>query len=77
MVIVSYFVGLRFYPIKYETGKIVLYIALAVTLLFISMLLEGENKFLNATLDTILLLIFFAVTEIRDKFFTLLFKKGQ
>ncbi len=77
MVIVSYFVGLRFYPIKYETGKIVLYIALAVTLLFISMLLEGENKFLNAALDTILLLIFFAVTEIRDKFFTLLFKKGQ
>lgn len=77
MVIVSYFVGLRFYPIKYETGKIVLYIALAVTLLFVSMLLEGENKFLNATLDTILLLIFFAVTEIRDKFFTLLFKKGQ
>ena len=77
MVIVSYFVGLRFYPIKYETGKIVLYIALAVTLLFISMLLEGENKFLNAALDTILLFIFFAVTEIRDKFFTLLFKKGQ
>jgi len=77
MVIVSYFVGLRFYPIKYETGKIVLYIALAVALLFISLLLEGENKFLNAALDTILLLIFFAVTEIRDKFFTLLFKKGQ
>jgi O-antigen/teichoic acid export membrane protein len=77
MVIVSYFVGLKFYPIKYETGKIFIYIVLAVALLFISMLLEGENKFLNAALDTLLLLIFFAVAEIRDKFFTLLFKRGQ
>jgi hypothetical protein len=41
------------------------------------MLLEGDNKVLNAALDTLLLLIFFAVAEIRDKFFTLLFKRGQ
>lgn len=76
MVIVSYFVGLKFYPIKYETGKISLYIILAVALLFISRLLEGEDKFLSSALDTLLLLIFFAVAEIRDKFFTLLFKRG-
>ncbi len=77
MVIISYYVGLKYYPVKYETGKIVAYIALAIALLFISMLLEGDNKFLNAALDTLLLLIFFAVAEIRDKFFTLLFKRGQ
>jgi len=41
------------------------------------MMLEGENKFLNAALDTLLLLIFFAVVEIKDRFFTLLFKRGQ
>jgi hypothetical protein len=69
-------VGLKYYPIKYETGKIFIYIVLAVALLFVSVLLEGENKFLNASLDTLLLLIFFAVAEIRDKFFTLLFKRG-
>jgi O-antigen/teichoic acid export membrane protein len=77
MVIISYFVGLKYYPIKYETGKIFLYIVLAVALLFVSVLLEGDNKFLNAALDTLLLLIFFAVAEFRDKFFSLLFKKGQ
>jgi len=77
MVIVSYFVGLKYYPIKYETSKIFLYIVLAVALLFVSMLLEGENKFLNAALDTLLLLIFFAVAEIKDKFFTLLFKREK
>ena len=77
MVIVSYFVGLKYYPIKYETGKIFLYIVLAVALLFVSKLLEGENKFLNIAVDTLLLLIFFAVAEIKDKFFTLLFKREK
>ncbi|MDD3736531.1 MAG: polysaccharide biosynthesis C-terminal domain-containing protein [Bacteroidales bacterium] len=76
MVIVSYFVGLKYYPIKYETGKIFLYIVLAVALLVVSMLLEGENKIVNIAVDTLLLLIFFAVAEIKDKFFTLLFKRG-
>ncbi len=77
MVIVSYFVGLKFYPIKYETGKIFIYIVLAVALLFVSILLECDNKFLNTALDTLLLFIFFAAAEIRDKFFTLLFKRGS
>jgi len=76
MVIVSYFVGQKHYPLKYETGKIFLYIVLAVALLFISMLLAVENKIINAVIDTVLLFIFFAVAEIRDKFFTLLFKRG-
>lgn len=77
MVIVSYFVGQKYYPIKYETGKIFMYIVLAISLLPVSGLLSGENKILNAALDTLLLLIFFAVAEIRDKFFTLLFKRGK
>jgi O-antigen/teichoic acid export membrane protein len=77
MVIVSYFVGLKYYPIKYEIGKIFLYIVLAVALLFVSMLLEGENKFFNAALDTLLLFIFFAVAEIKDRFFSLLFKRDK
>ena len=77
MVIVSYFVGQKYYPIKYETGKIFMYIVLAVALLFVSMLLAGENKILNTVIGTLLLFIFFAVAEIRDKFFTLLFKRGS
>lgn len=76
MVIISYFVGRKYYPINYETGRIFVYIVLAVALLFVSILLEGENKILNAALDTLLLLIFFAVAEIRDRFFTLLFKRS-
>jgi len=76
MVLVSYFVGQKLYPVKYETGKILLYIALAVALLGVSGLLEGENKIVNIVLDTVLLMIFFAVAEIKDQFFTLMFKRG-
>jgi len=76
MVLVSYFVGQKLYPVKYETGKILLYIALAVGLLVVSRLIEGENKIVNIVLDTVLLMIFFAVAEIKDQFFTLMFKRG-
>jgi O-antigen/teichoic acid export membrane protein len=76
MVVVSYFVGQKLYPVKYETGKIMLYIALAVGLLVVSGLLEGENKIVNIVVDTLLLMIFFAVAEIKEQFFTLMFKRG-
>ncbi len=76
MVLVSYFVGRKIYPVKYETGKILLYIALAVGLLFVSGLLAGENKIVNIVVDTVLLMIFFAAAEIKDQFFTLMFKRG-
>jgi len=77
MVGVSYLVGQKYYPIKYESGKIFMYIALAIVLLFVSRLLEGGNIIINMAVDTLLLFIFFAVAEIRDKFFTLLFKRGS
>lgn len=76
MVAVSYLVGQKYYPIKYESGKIFMYIALAVLLLFVSRLLEGRNIIINTVVDTVLLFIFFAFAEIRDRFFTLLFKRG-
>jgi O-antigen/teichoic acid export membrane protein len=77
MVTVSYFVGQKYYPIKYESGKIFMYISLALVFLLISRILEGENIIINTAVDTLLLFLFFAVAEIRDKFFTLMFKRGS
>jgi O-antigen/teichoic acid export membrane protein len=77
MVAVSYAVGMKYYPIKYETLKIVLYIALAVALLALSRLLAPENKITGIVFDTMLLLIFFAVAEIKDRYFSLLFKRDK
>jgi len=76
MVLVSYFVGQKIYPVKYETVKIILYIALAVGLLVVSGLLAGENDIVNIVIDTVLIMIFFAAAEIKDQFFTLMFKRG-
>lgn len=77
MVLISYAVGQRFYPIKYETGKIMMYIILAVGLIVASRLLSGSHKILNITVDTLLIMIFFAVAEIKDRYFSLLFKRGK
>lgn len=77
MVAVSYAVGMKYYPIKYETLKIVLYIALAVALLAMSRLLAPENKITGIVFDTMLLLSFFAVAEIKDRYFSLLFKRDK
>jgi predicted ferric reductase len=77
MVLVSYFIGQKLYPIKYETWKIIFYILLAVVLLFMSRIVSGDSENMNIILDTALLFIFFAVIEIKDKIFTLFFKKGK
>jgi len=53
-----------------------MYLALAVLLLFVSRVLEGRNIIINTVVDTVLLFIFFTFAEIRDRFFTLLFKRG-
>jgi hypothetical protein len=77
MVLVSYFIGQKLYPVKYETWKIMSYIVLAVGLLFMSRIVSGDNENMNIVFDTALLFIFFAVVEIKDNFFTLFFRRRK
>jgi len=77
MVLVSYIIGQKLYPIKYQTGRIFFYIALAVALLFISSLVEGQNKIFNIIKDTILMMIFLGTVEVQDKFFSLFFRRRR
>ncbi len=76
MVVISYLVGQRIYPIAYETRKIMLYIALAIGLLIVSRLTATEYKIVNIVVDTLLLLSFFAVAEKKDRFFSILFNRS-
>jgi len=46
-------------------------------LLFMSRIVSGNIENMNIVLDTALLFIFFAVVEIKDKFFTLLFRRRK
>ena len=77
MVIVSYLIGQKLYPIKYEIWNITFYILLAVVLLFMSGIVSGESEKMNIILDTVLLFIFFAVVELKDNFFTLFFRREK
>jgi len=77
MVMVSYAVGQKYYPIKYETGRIIMYITLAIGLVVASRQLSTGHRILNIALDTMLLMVFFAVAEIKDRFFSLLFNRGK
>ncbi len=76
MVVISYLVGQKIYPIGYETGRILSYILLAVVLLLLARVTAVENKIVNITVDTLLLFSFFAVAEKRDRFFSILFNRG-
>jgi O-antigen/teichoic acid export membrane protein len=77
MVVVSYILGQKLYPIRYQTGRIFFYIALAILLLFISGFIEGHNKILNIVKDTVLLMIFLGTVEVQDKYFSLFFKRRR
>jgi O-antigen/teichoic acid export membrane protein len=70
MVLVSYFVGLRYYPIKYEVNKLLTYIAAAILIIIVSRLMETESPLINILVDTILLGTFFVFAEKRDRFFS-------
>jgi O-antigen/teichoic acid export membrane protein len=77
MVVISYFLGMKLYPIKYQTGRILFYISLAVVLLLISGFAEGNNMTLNLIIDTVLLMIFLGTVEVKDKYFSLLLGKSK
>ncbi len=73
MVIISYLVGQKYYPINYDIGKIFSYILLGVVLIIVSKLITTNNGLLNVIFDTILFAIFCIIIEIREKYFSLLF----
>jgi len=75
MVLVSYFVGLKYYPIKYEVGKLSLYIGVAILIILISRIVTTGNMLLNIAIDTVLLSLFCILAERKDRFFSSLIKK--
>lgn len=77
MVGLSFFLGQKLYPIKYEIGKIITYTGLAIALVIFSRRVLTGIKVVDVLLDTLLLFLFFAVVERRDKFFSILFKNSK
>ena len=64
--LVSYFVGQKYYPIKYPLRDILLYVAVA-TVLFAAMMLPVENTILALAYRTVLLCLFVGLIYRKEK----------
>ena len=77
MVIVSYLLSKRHYPIGYETGKLLSYIGLAVIIVIIVSRINYGSIASEIAFNTLFILSFIAYAEIRDKSVTQFIKPGK
>lgn len=67
MVIVSYFIGQKHYPVPYDIRTMAFYFILAMALFGISLLLPGLSLFIKTAVHTGLFLVFALLVLIREK----------
>jgi O-antigen/teichoic acid export membrane protein len=68
MVIASFWIGQKHYPVNYDIRGMILYIGLAVIMVLIAKYLHSGSVLLNTVLGTALLLLFIFIANKRDKF---------
>jgi O-antigen/teichoic acid export membrane protein len=61
MVIVSYFVGRRYYPVEYELKRIGFYFFIATAIYFIYNLINGESFVVNILLASLFMFLFLGI----------------
>ena len=59
MMVSSYFLGQKYYPVNYNVKHIILYILIAVALYFISIVIPIDNFYIKMSVNTLLLIIYF------------------
>ena len=67
MVIMSYYIGRRFYKIPYETGKIIIYFVFGLVLYWISKKVKTDIEIINMIINTGLLILFVVVVSLKEK----------
>ena len=67
MTVISYFVGQKYFPVKYDLKQIGAYLIIALILYEISKIIVFDHKILKVGFNTILFLIFFMVIWIKEK----------
>jgi O-antigen/teichoic acid export membrane protein len=67
MVILSYFLGLKYYPIKYNLPKIFLYLSLAVGMYYLKNFFDITVDWINYVTSTILFTIFILIVIFIEK----------
>ena len=75
MVLMSYFIGQRFYKIDYDLKRIIVYTLLAISIYFITDLTTLDNIYFNMIKNTILLLPFIYYVNKREKLTQIFIKR--
>ena len=66
MIVLSYFLGKKYYPVPYNVQKIAIYFVLALIIFTICTVLPIKSNFLHLTVNNILILIFVALIYFRE-----------
>lgn len=67
MMVISYFIGQKYYPVEYNVPKVIGYLAFAIALYFAGTCIETGKMLLDLALKNILLLIYLIVVVIVEK----------
>lgn len=67
MMLVSYFWGQRVYPIPYQVGRIVLYMAFAIGLFLLSNVFGGYSLGWRLTINTLLILVYIGTVIVAER----------
>ena len=75
MIAGSYMLSIKYYPINYPVKRILTYMIAGITIVIIASYLNYNNIFLELGVNTVMIAIFVAYSEYRDKAISILFKK--
>jgi O-antigen/teichoic acid export membrane protein len=76
MVIASFWIGQKHYPVNYDIKGMILYIGTAVIMVLIEKILHTDSILLNTLIATSLMLIFIFIANKRDKFISVYLGKS-
>ncbi len=67
MLIFSYFLGRKYFPVQYDLKRIAMYFAIALSLFFISYYLNIESFILQMAVSTVFIAVFLAVVYLKER----------
>lgn len=67
MMVLSYVVGQRFYPVKYNISKFFFYLGAAVALYVVNVFVKVDNRMLSIAFHTLLLIVYLSVVLAVEK----------
>ena len=67
MMVASYFLGNKHYPVNYDLKRILGYLSLSVTLFFVSVFIKTESTVLNLILNNLMVVGFIVIVWRMEK----------